>query len=121
MAQSALNLARTIPGPAIIETLPTGLVPLQSKEAVAARVAELLQGRPWVLVAAHAYYPRFDGTPIINVWTEPHERTAKGPNVEWCASVVLPEGARLDLLEPLLRNITGQPPSDAVTRERAAA
>lgn len=110
-----------IPAFSLIETLPTGRVQHPDLGAVIARAVDILAGRPWVPVLAVAAYPTFDSTPIVNLWTEPHQRPAHGPNLEWACAIVLGDAVPLSDLERGLQIATGHTATPAIRHPRSSS
>jgi hypothetical protein len=94
----AAEIRRLPPANSFIEPLPTSLVGYDSLDALADRVALLLQGRAYDLVVGMGCFAHTDTFPKVTVY-------ARGPtkaDAEWLgAAVLLSKGGRDDDLDRL--------------------
>jgi hypothetical protein len=69
----------------LIEPLPVGLTTFKTLDALAAKCAELLEGRTLALTLSAGWYPPFSGVPLQSVWAE---ATADSPRLWLCAAAI---------------------------------
>lgn len=91
--EAAASVKRWPQVPCLIEPLPRSLVAYDDLDALADRVALLLQGRGYDLITGHAALPGYDTFPKVTVMA----RGLTKAQAEWLgAAVLLSPGGRLE-------------------------